>query len=125
MREASVDGDLQALEALNLRIGELESADAGEGKAAAEAAGELDRIIGPQLAFRKANGEIVGRDQFIHPETKNAARRDTEVTSISLHGDRAVVECMVTMAGTRYHNLRLFVREGTEWKLLGWANEPI
>jgi hypothetical protein len=41
-----------------------------------------------------------------------------------VHGDRAVVACVVTQNGRDFHNLRLFVRRGGEWKLLGWANQP-
>jgi len=24
-----------------------------------------------------------------------------------------------------FHNLRMFIRDGAEWKLLGWANERL
>ncbi len=54
--------------------------------------------------------------------------RDTEIESIHLYGDRAVVTCIVTMPQkppNKYHNVRLFIRETAGWKLLGWANEAI
>ena len=50
--------------------------------------------------------------------------RQTEITAVTVHGNRAVVECVVTQNSKRFHNLRLFVRQGEDWKLLGWANEP-
>ena len=40
-----------------------------------------------------------------------------------IFGDRAVVACVVRQNETDYHNIRLFFRDGYEWKLLGWANE--
>ena len=41
-----------------------------------------------------------------------------------------MVTCIVTVADgderKRFHNVRLFVRSGEgEWRLLGWANEPM
>jgi len=35
------------------------------------------------------------------------------------HGIDRALKCR------RYRNLRLFVRDQANWKLLGWANEPI
>ena len=69
---------------------------------------------------------IVDRKEFLDA-VASGSDRDTEVESIHLYGDRAVVTCIVTMkpGGERYHNLRLFVRREGGWKLLGWANEPL
>ena len=44
---------------------------------------------------------------------------------IEIHGNRAIVECIVTVGARDIHNLRLFVRRDGQWKLLGWANEPV
>ncbi len=51
--------------------------------------------------------------------------RETEILEpIEVEGDRAIVKCVVTVGPKKFHNLRLFVRRGGQWKLLGWANEP-
>ena len=120
-----MESDEQALRALNVRIGRLESAAAGEGEAAKKAGKALEDIIAPVLAFRRANGSLADWNQFIHPTETNASPRETEVISVSLYGERAVVECIVTMGENRYHNLRLFIRHDEQWRLLGWANEPM
>src|SRR5262245_57605662 len=82
----------------------------------------LSEIVGPVLAFRRRDGTIVGRDGFL--ETPKPGKRETRVESVLVYGNRAVVTCVVTDSEVVTHNIRLFVTEGDDWKLLGWANEP-
>jgi hypothetical protein len=110
-----MNGDRHDLERLQLEIGRRESAGDREG---------LERILAPALAFQKASGAVVDRNGFLDG-VEESPPRHTQVTSVSLHGNRAVVECVVDYKGKQYHNLRLFVREGADWKLLGWANEEM
>lgn len=89
----------------------------------------LASILASELSFRRANGIVVGKEQFLK-DVKPRAASKTEIESIELFGkDRAVVTCIVTMKidnkETGFHNVRLFIREETGWKLLGWANERI
>jgi type II secretory pathway component PulK len=118
-----MENDLQELEQLNIRMG-VEEDNAND--AACE---WFDSKLAPQLAFRRANGTFDNRDDFLKKvKSKSSDRRETEVISIDLHGNRAIVTCIVTMGDKRYHNLRLFVRHEEheeQWKLLGWANEQI
>lgn len=114
-----MQADIDALNALNIEIG------------AAETRGDRDWLHGAlatKLAFQRANEArtIVDREEFLMG-VASSSDRDTQVESIHLYGDRAVVTCMVTLktTGERYHNLRLFVRRKEGWKLLGWANEPL
>ena len=111
-----MDDDRSVLEELNLEIGRRESAGDRAG---------LERIIAPALAFQRANPErtVVDRTGYLESVAQSPPRQ-TEVTSVTVHGSRAVVECFVTMEGKRFHNLRLFIRHEGRWKLLGWANEP-
>jgi len=91
----------------------------------AENAGDLKRlddIVAPFLAFRRRDGEIVGRDGFL--QNPKPGNRDLQVESIHVYRNRAVVTCMVTDSEVVTHNIRLFAKEGGDWKLLGWANEP-
>lgn len=115
--------DIQALEQLNIRIGEEES------KGDDASRHWLASVIAPKLAFRRADRTTIdNREEFLKKVKPNDPR-ETEVESIDLYGDRAVVRCIVTLklAGgkKKFHNLRLFVRHEEQWKLLGWANEPL
>lgn len=100
--------------------------------AAAEDRGDqqwLASILAPELSFRRANGMVVDKEQFLK-DVKPLTASKTEIKSIDLYGkDRAVVTCVVTLKidgqEVAFHNVRLFVREKTEWKLLGWANEHL
>ena len=118
-----MQGDVQALEQLNIQIGIAES------KGDDKSRNWLDGILAPQLTFRRANGTVDNRDDFLKKVTSSNPH-ETEVVSIDLYGkDRAIVACIVTVKSKdgdkRYHNLRLFVRHEGQWKLLGWANEPL
>lgn len=112
--------DQSALRKLNMEI------------AAAEDRGDhqwLANILASELAFRRANGVVVGKAQFIS-DVKARKESKTEVESITFYGkDRAVVTCIVTLKidgkDVAFHNVRLFIREETGWKLLGWANERL
>jgi Domain of unknown function (DUF4440) len=113
--------DFDALTQLNVQIG------------VAEAEGDKDSLgqkLAPVLAFRRADGTCVDRAAFLDGITRSASRQTT-IESITLLGaDRALVTCVVSMSiddtPKRFHNVRLFVRsDDGEWKLLGWANEPI
>lgn len=115
--------DKQALEQLNIRIGIEES------KGDDESRGWLDGVIAPKLAFQRADGTTFdNREEFLE-KVKPSDPRETEVESIAFYGNRAVVSCIVTLKSAsgdkRFHNLRLFVQHEGEWKLLGWANEPL
>ena len=112
---------MKQLRDLNIKIGEAESA------------GDVDflkSVIAPKLAFRRANGECVDRDEFL-AGVKKGPRRDTEIESVNiLIPKRALVTCWVTLkvdsVPKRFHNVRLFIRENdAAWKLLGWANAPM
>jgi Domain of unknown function (DUF4440) len=91
----------------------------------AENAGDmaaLGDMIASRLTFRRRDGTVVDRETFL--AVAKPGQRRLRIESIQLHGARAVVACMVTDAGTATHNLRLFVKEGGDWKLWAWANEP-
>jgi hypothetical protein len=112
--------DEEELRALNLQIGAAESA--GD-----EAARKwLGDVIAPVLGFRRANGRMDGRAEYLQAVAPSD-RRETTIEAVEIHGDRALVRCVVAMTSSagekRFHNLRLFVRHEGKWRLLGWANE--
>lgn len=111
--------DLARLAQLNAEIG------------AAETNGDrafLEHVVAEQLAFRRASGAVVDRAGYLAAVAPSEPRL-TEVESIALHGDRAVVTCVVTLLRAdgerpRFHNVRLFTRAASGWQVLGWANAP-
>ena len=98
---------------LNQEIGTLENS--GNLK-------RLGTILAPFLGLRRRDGSIVGRDAFL--QTPKPGKRETQIESIHIYGNRAVVTCVVTDSGVVTHNRRLFAKTEGDWKLLGWANEP-
>jgi len=113
--------DIAVLEQLNIDVGAAEDRVDGVW---------LDGVLAPKLAFRRANGLIVDRGEYLTPYLNGTAPKrnsETQVEHIHLYGDRAIVTCIVTVKNAsgdqRFHNVRLWVRHEGEWKLLGWANE--
>jgi hypothetical protein len=90
-------------------------------------------ILASRLSFQRADPAKTVDDQvaFLQKVKRDdlSKNRHTDPDSIEIkvHGSRAVVSCMVIMTvegeQKEYHNLRLFVRQDGQWKLLGWANE--
>ncbi len=112
--------DEAALKKLNIEITTAE--DKGDIK-------KLESFLAPQIGFRRANGMVIGKEQFLK-DVKPREPTKTEIETIQFFGkNRALVTCVVTMKidkqDAKFHNVRLFIREGSEWKLLGWANERL
>jgi Domain of unknown function (DUF4440) len=112
--------DAEALEQLNVHMGEAESVGDREW---------LAGILAPELAFLRADGKTFDdADRFLG-KVGVSDSRVTRIESIEVLGDRAIVKCIVTVkkpAGDEsFHNLRLFVRIEDSWRLLAWANEPL
>jgi hypothetical protein len=82
----------------------------------------LEERITSLFAFRRRDGTIVNRDTFL--QNPRSGNREIRIESIQVYGNRAVVTCIVTDSGVSTHNIRLFTKEGGNWMLLGWANEP-
>jgi hypothetical protein len=109
--------DVRALAELNERIGEAENRGDREW---------LESVLAPKLAFQRADEARTVDDRVAFLEkVAPGGRRTTRVGPIQVQGDRALVECVVSVGDDEFHNLRLFVRRGGDWKLLGWANEKL
>jgi hypothetical protein len=108
--------DLEMLKAQNIRLGEAESSADHKWLAGA---------LAPELAFFRADGKTFDdAGRFLQKVTAGAPRL-TEIESVEILGNRAIVKCVVTLEGKKYHNLRVFVRYAGNWVLLAWANEPM
>jgi hypothetical protein len=74
----------------------------------------------------RADGKTVDdAGRFLQKVARKPAPGDLALERVEVLGNRAIVACVVTQGGKRFHNIRLFVRMGTDWKLLGWANEEM
>ncbi len=84
----------------------------------------LALVLAPALAFMRADGKTVDdAGRFLQKVSRKSEPGELVTESVEVLGNRAVVKCIVTQGGKRYHNIRLFVRLDDQWKLLGWANE--
>jgi hypothetical protein len=100
---------------------------------AAENAGDASYFrsrLAPAFAMRRATSKVVDGATFIEELTAGGERAMVPDSTIPLFVDdcRAVIALQVDMPVdgqmTRFHNLRVFVRQpGGDWKLLAWANE--
>jgi Domain of unknown function (DUF4440) len=100
---------------------------------AAENAGDAAYFrsrLAPAFAMRRATGKVVDAGTFVADLTPGGERAMVRDSTIPLFVDdcRAVLALQVEMPVdgemTRFHNLRVFVRQpGGDWKLLSWANE--
>lgn len=115
-----MSADREALARLNIQIGEAETRGDRQW---------LSDVIAPKLAFRRADRNTVDdRTEFLK-KIAPGEPRETSIDLIDIHGDRAIVRCTVTVKSAaeekRYDNIRLFIRHAGQWRLLGWANEPM
>ena len=102
---------------LNIELGEAESRGDGD---------YFRAHLAPAFAMRRAKpGVYDDRAEFISKIAASPART-TDIESITVYGNRAIVVCTVSMEGKRFSNLRLFTRDAADdnWQLLAWANEP-
>jgi hypothetical protein len=113
-----VASDREALVRLNLAINDAENRGDRE---------FLAGILAPRLAFQRANEQATVDDAiaFLQKVAPGGGRSIRILEPIQVLGGRAVVQCVVIQGDREFHNLRLFVRRDGEWKLLGWANEPL
>jgi hypothetical protein len=116
----SENEDIAALADLNRRIGQAES----DGDVPL-----LAGIVSPVLAFRRASGAYVDRQQFLD-SVRRSPHRTTRITNVDLSPpNSAVVRCAVTLEEPEratFDNVRLFVRSAdSSWRLLGWINTRV
>ena len=112
-------GDLESLLRVNESINAAEIAGARDA---------IAKLLAPQLAFQRADPAktVDDRETFLRKVPEKQGDRSMRIVEpVQLFGDRAIVQCVITQGGREYHNLRLFVRRDGDWKLLGWANEPL
>jgi len=110
--------DKQTLRELNTKINDAENNGDREWFAT---------ILAPRLAFQRADEPRTVDDQvaFLQKVNPGGTRVTRIIEPIEVYGDRAILQCIVTVGDQEFHNLRLFVRREGCWKLLAWANEPV
>lgn len=113
--------DEETLKDLNIQISDAENRGDSQW---------LDTVIASKLAFQRADKKTVeDKVTFLEKVAPGGTRETQIVEPIELYGDRAIVQCIITVVKDEkkqsFHNLRMFVRQEGQWKLLGWANEPM
>src|SRR5262245_24701218 len=88
----------------------------------------LQKILADDLRFRRANGTIVDKEQFLKDLT-NTEYLEIEGIEVSLAGSTAVVSLIVHLSENRdkdsYRNIRVFRKQAETWELTMWVNTPI
>jgi hypothetical protein len=115
VEKIEMNNDLGNLYWLNMEIGKAENGGNREW---------LASILAPSFAFLRADGVVVDGGAYLKKVESGGDRKTHIIEPIELyHGDRAIVKCIVTSGGKKFHNIRLFMRQDDSWKILGWANK--
>jgi len=93
---------------------------------------ELDHVLSPLLLFRRADGSVVGKREFmdaLRSPSPFAARKSQDVV-VTVVDDRALVTLYVTARKSdgsigRYRNVRVFFRDRDRWHLEIWFNDDV
>jgi hypothetical protein len=92
----------------------------------------FEEHLSDNLVFRRANGQVVGKSEFLKGLANNPfERRIAEGISVSLQGDRALVTLVIEAtrkddkSNHRYRNIRLFSRASDRWIVEFWYNYEI
>ena len=91
------------------------------------------RLLSAKLLFRRANGEVVGKQKFLSdlqdPDKPKLKRRaeEIQITQLSEVENHALVKLIVCTIDEksvekRYRNIRLFICVESEWVLEFWYN---
>ncbi|GEP61009.1 DUF4440 domain-containing protein [Reyranella soli] len=88
--------------------------------------------LSEHLLFRRANGQVVGKSEFLNGLMNNPFdRRVAEGISVSLQGNRALVTLVIEATRKddksthRYRNIRMFSRASDQWIVEFWYNYEI
>lgn len=96
----------------------------------------LDGILHESLVFRRANGAIVGKREYLAgvPNRTYTLLQVTDLHDLDEKNDVAVWAMNVHAKGTTaegvefsgvFHNVRVLVRQDDRWQILAWANTKI
>lgn len=115
----------EALRHVNIEIGEAEEAHDVD---------RLEEILHEDLIFRRADGTIVTKSQYLAAvPTREYETLDSEIVEIDEGKDSAVVIVIVTAAGLAngkrfggtFRNARVFVNENDRWQCRLWLNTRV
>jgi Domain of unknown function (DUF4440) len=118
--------DVELLRAMNLKIAEWEQ------RRDADAVEQLDSTIAESLVFRRADGNVVGKAEFMQALQGPSPflERSSRDVSVQVRGDRAFV--VLTVVATKpdastgfYRNVRVFFRHDPTWLLEAWFNDDV
>jgi catechol 2,3-dioxygenase-like lactoylglutathione lyase family enzyme len=87
----------------------------------------LDRYLHKDLIFRRANGSVVNKEEFLAELKPREGRLDSEIMEDEEEGllaraDSVVVTLIVRTLDASFRNVRVFVRDDGEWQCKLWVN---
>jgi hypothetical protein len=97
--------------------------DDGEGSTS-----HFTQLLAPAFRFRRADGSVVNKSEFIAnlPKGANGDRSLVGKVECMEHESLAVASLCVRFKGNLYRNIRVFKRDGAEgFQLLMWCNHAI
>ena len=108
----------QKLAELNVKIGDWEAKGETEVLAAA---------LSDQLVFKRADGVVVTKKQFLSEVRNKMFARKSEDVKILINEAKnlALVALTVEAQGGKFENLRVFERSANGWQCVIWHNSKI
>ena len=94
----------------------------------------LARVLHDDLVFRRADGSIVGKQDYLEAvPTRTYERLESEVVEIHERDKSTVAIVLVDASGTtaagsfegRFRNTRVFVNDAGRWLCRIWVNVPV
>jgi hypothetical protein len=105
------------LKTINERIGVAEQ----EGDT-----GFLCGVLSDTLIFKRANGSVVSKEEFLAGVPNNMFERKSSAIEVVFEDNHlAVVSLIVEAKGNKIRNLRVFERAENGWQCVIWHNAKI
>jgi ketosteroid isomerase-like protein len=122
--------DFHSLHAINVQMTDWE-------RLGVSATANLAAVLDAQFLFRRGNGTVVGKEEYLASIGLPTDRNDelwTRITQIQIWGRQALVEAHVYLDGTRggkqvkgsFRNVRVWEKqENEQWRCVFWFNHLI
>jgi ketosteroid isomerase-like protein len=130
MASAGRQDDVLSLHAINVQLTDWE-------RIGASARPSVAAVLDAQFLFRRGNGTVVGKEEYLATIGQPTDRNDelwTRITQIQVWGRQALVEAHVYLDGSRggqqvkgwFRNVRVWEKQqDDQWRCVFWFNRLI